>query len=152
MTNKNLNIFPLIIICAVAVVDQLTKLWSVSRGLSICNRGFAFGLWSSGNLFLSFVLPFLITAAVIFLLLRSSSLGLRIALALIAGGGISNMIDRMVRGCVVDFVDLKIWPSFNLADSAITVGVAVLLFLLIIPNLSNSSYPSHPSSKQRGKP
>ncbi|MCU0936609.1 MAG: signal peptidase II, partial [Gammaproteobacteria bacterium] len=53
------------------------------------------------------------------------------ALALVLGGAAGNLIDRLLLGYVVDFVDLYYgtwhWPAFNVADSAITVGVAVLL-------------------------
>lgn len=53
------------------------------------------------------------------------------ALALIFGGGLSNLIDRFTRGCVVDFIDVDFWPSFNLADAAITVGVIILVLSML---------------------
>ena len=49
------------------------------------------------------------------------------ALALILGGAMGNLIDRLRYGYVVDFIDVRIWPVFNIADSAITVGVTWLL-------------------------
>lgn len=52
------------------------------------------------------------------------------AYSLILGGAIGNLIDRSLYGYVVDFIDLGWWPVFNLADSAICVGVAVLFFSL----------------------
>ncbi len=56
---------------------------------------------------------------------------LRIALPLIAGGGISNIIDRLFHnGTVVDFIDLRYWPVFNLADSAIVLGVGLIFYHL----------------------
>lgn len=53
------------------------------------------------------------------------------ALALILGGAIGNWIDRVRVGSVIDFLDFRIWPVFNLADSAITVGVCYYLLLLL---------------------
>ncbi|MDQ3098464.1 MAG: signal peptidase II [bacterium] len=54
-----------------------------------------------------------------------------IALPLIAGGGISNIIDRIFHnGTVVDFIDLRYWPVFNLADSAIVTGVILIIYHL----------------------
>jgi lipoprotein signal peptidase len=52
------------------------------------------------------------------------------ALILIFSGGISNIIDRIYFGCVIDFIDLKFWPVFNFADIFITFGVVILIFKL----------------------
>jgi signal peptidase II len=48
-------------------------------------------------------------------------------LGLVLGGSLGNLVDRTRTGAVVDFVDLQVWPVFNLADVAITVGVALLM-------------------------
>ena len=53
------------------------------------------------------------------------------ALGLLIGGSISNLVDRVRLGHVTDFIDLSWWPAFNLADSFIVVGVAILLFALV---------------------
>lgn len=50
---------------------------------------------------------------------------------LVLGGGLSNLLDRLLRGHVVDFVDLPRWPVFNLADAAISVGVLLLVLSLM---------------------
>jgi signal peptidase II len=59
-----------------------------------------------------------------------------VAIALIFGGAIGNLIDRVRFGAVVDFVDLHVhgyhWPAFNVADSAISIGVALLAFRLLL--------------------
>lgn len=52
----------------------------------------------------------------------------RVALPMIFGGAIGNLIDRVRVGYVIDFIDLRVWPVFNVADSAITIGVALLLW------------------------
>lgn len=51
-----------------------------------------------------------------------------LGLALILGGAIGNLIDRLRWGYVVDFIDLRIWPVFNVADSCITIGIGLLLW------------------------
>lgn len=51
-----------------------------------------------------------------------------IAFSLVLGGAISNIIDRILRGAVFDYIDIKIWPVFNIADIAITVGVLSVIF------------------------
>jgi len=70
--------------------------------------------------------------------------GMRTALALIVGGAVGNMIDRIARGYVVDFIELSIgrfhWPTFNVADSGITIGAVLLLFTVVFrrPHASDS--------------
>jgi signal peptidase II len=53
------------------------------------------------------------------------------ALGLLIGGSVSNLVDRIRLGHVTDFIDVKYWPAFNLADSFIVIGVAILLGALI---------------------
>jgi signal peptidase II len=62
-----------------------------------------------------------------------------VALSLVLGGAVGNLIDRLWRGYVVDFIDVRIWPVFNLADSAITIGVGLLLFQVCVPSSSRSA-------------
>jgi lipoprotein signal peptidase len=74
--------------------------------------------------------------AIIFLLARllsqTKDYQTRTALIFILSGAVSNMIDRVSRGCVTDFIDLKFWPVFNLADIYITMGVVTLLTIKIL--------------------
>jgi signal peptidase II len=56
---------------------------------------------------------------------------LPVSLGLVIGGSLSNLIDRVRLGHVTDFLDLRFWPAFNLADSFIVVGVAILLATLV---------------------
>ena len=97
------------------------------------NTGIAFGLFQqhSGVLFLA------ITVCVIALLYfsgsnHSSSLGQKVAYGLILGGAIGNWFDRVTVGHVIDFLDFRIWPVFNIADSCISVGVALYLFATLL--------------------
>jgi len=52
----------------------------------------------------------------------------KLGLILILSGAIGNLIDRLHFGCVVDFIDLKVWPVFNLADAYITIGAVIIIF------------------------
>ena len=68
----------------------------------------------------------------LYLTKKTKSFILEFSLGLILGGAISNLIDRLRFGCVIDFIDFRIWPVFNFADSAITIGVALILFKLFM--------------------
>ena len=98
------------------------------------NRGISFGLFNGGTGFNAAV--FSLAAAVIVGMLivwlrRASSPLLGLAIGLVIGGAVGNVIDRLRLGAVVDFLDFHIgsahWPAFNLADSAICIGVAAML-------------------------
>jgi signal peptidase II len=135
---------------AVVVLDQLTKLAAVKYlvyhaevnllpffNLTLrYNTGAAFGFLSSAsgwqNIF--FIAIALIAGGVIFFMLRGLSAGERwqaLALTLILGGAIGNLIDRLIHGQVVDFIDFYLgsWHfwTFNIADAAISVGAALLV-------------------------
>jgi signal peptidase II len=97
------------------------------------NSGIAFGLLSDDSVVV-WALVLLAAAgmaAIVWSALSSASPGIAIAMGLVAGGGLANLVDRFLDGHVVDFVSLWRWPSFNLADASITLGVATLLVLLL---------------------
>jgi len=146
----------LLLIAAVVGLDQLTKALVVrSIGLHdyvplvdglaslshVRNHGAAFGLLSDWNLpYQSLLLSVLsLTAlaaiATYFVRLPPTARLPRLALALVLGGAIGNVIDRLRLGYVVDFVHVYWreyqWPDFNVADSAITVGVALLVIEIL---------------------
>jgi signal peptidase II len=98
------------------------------------NRGISFGLFNGGagvNELVFSVGAAAIVAVLIYWLSRASSPFLAVAIGLIIGGAVGNVIDRLRLGAVVDFLDFHIgslhWPAFNLADSAICIGVAAML-------------------------
>ncbi len=137
----------LAIAVTVVLVDQATKAWAVAalgggRRIPLIgeifdlrlvrNPGSAFGLFK-GSTMLIFVASAAITLAVIFWAAREQYASPW--LGLIIGGGIGNLIDRLWRppgggrGEVIDFLYLSFWPTFNVADAAIVVGVSVMLIL-----------------------
>jgi signal peptidase II len=98
------------------------------------NRGISFGLFNRGAgvnaLFFSLAAA-AIVVVLVFWLSRVASPFLAVAIGLIIGGAVGNVIDRVRLGAVVDFLDFHVgylhWPAFNLADSAICIGVAAML-------------------------
>ena len=141
--------FGLLVTVLALILDQVTKLlvydrlWQPPRRIELFgfldlvpveNRGISFGMFQSqGNTGV-----WLISA---FALIVSLGLGLwmsrvsrrwpALALGLIIGGALGNVIDRLRLGWVIDFIDFHVstwhWPAFNMADAAITVGVGILL-------------------------
>jgi len=98
------------------------------------NSGIAFGLFASATPIVT-VLTAVAVGWMIFFFARSGSRHpvLPIALGLLIGGSASNLMDRIRLGHVTDFIDLRFWPAFNLADSFIVLGVLVLLAALLLP-------------------
>jgi signal peptidase II len=131
---------------AAVVADQVTKqivVSSLELGESVhvvgpleirhvTNPGIAFGLFSSWATAVT-VLTAVAVGWMLFYFARSGARHpvLPVALGLLVGGSISNLVDRLRLGHVTDFLDLRFWPAFNLADSFIVVGVAVLLAALV---------------------
>ena len=96
------------------------------------NTGIAFGLFGGATA----IVALLTSAAIVWMVVFFARSGARhpvfpAALGLLLGGSVSNLADRVRLGHVTDFVDLKYWPAFNLADSFIVVGVAILLFAVV---------------------
>ena len=141
---KRLPIVPLLAIATLAL-DQFTK-WLVVSNLEVnqpiypvpalsglfgltyvTNTGVAFGLFKEAGTFFIFVAVIVITVIVRYLRqLPKDQWLMRVALGLQLGGAFGNLIDRLRLGYVVDFIDFKFWPVFNVADSAIVVGVTLL--------------------------
>jgi signal peptidase II len=96
------------------------------------NSGIAFGLFASATSIV-IVLTAVAVAWMALFFARSGSRHpvLPVGLGLVMGGSASNLIDRIRLGHVTDFLDLRYWPAFNLADAFIVVGVAILLLTLV---------------------
>jgi len=98
-----------------------------------CNPGVSFGLFNrAGVNSLIFSLAALVIALILVLWLgRVRATFLAVAIGLVIGGAIGNVVDRLRFGAVIDFLDFHLaswhWPAFNLADSAICLGVAAML-------------------------
>jgi len=133
---------------AILLLDRLTKAWALKSLLPVGeipllpflsltyveNTGIAFGMFRGGNSFLA-----VLTAGLIGALfwwrrtLPAAERGARWALTAVLAGAVGNLYDRLAYGFVVDFVDFKVWPVFNVADSCITLGALVLAWTLREP-------------------
>lgn len=118
----------LILVFSIILLDQITKSLALRFLPTACNTGFAFGIYQG---IFNGLIAALVLLVVIWALFKEQKKLVYFSLALVIGGGASNILDRLIRGCVIDFIDLKIWPAFNLADAAITVGVGILIFSLL---------------------
>lgn len=152
----------LLLVTAVIIVDRWTKTvidsqFDLNQSIPVIdgffdityvrNTGVAFGIFSSISSPVKSMLlsAFTTVAAVIVVVysVRSPARNrlLQLALSLILGGALGNLYDRLTYGYVIDFIELYVgayhWPTFNVADSAITTGV-VLLGLEILKNESSS--------------
>lgn len=144
MNKKNIFIFSTAII--VALLDQLTKLlvkqnFQPSQSIPIIknilhltyvtNTGSAFGLFKGLNL-VFILFSIIVIAAVSYNLkkIKPAERLLQFSAGLLLGGTIGNFIDRLLYGSVIDFIDFRIWPVFNAADSAISISVILLVILL----------------------
>lgn len=166
----------LLCVCLAALIliaDRLTKMWAENaldvpktviegffRLRLVNNEGIAFGLFHSSE---SAWKPFLLVGAAVLALIivlyyiRSTPVSERrlfLAFGLLLGGILGNLIDRMMHGSVVDFIELHwrdqfVWPNFNLADAAITCGVAVILFETLFGGPAQKPQPA--SGKGRGQ-
>ncbi len=138
-----------IVAIIVLVIDQATKWWilydvmqpprvievtSFFNMVLAWNRGVSFGMFSSVNEYGPHLLTGLAVAIVLGLgvwLYKAETRFTARALGLIIGGALGNVIDRVEFGAVVDFLDFHImgyhWPAFNVADSAICIGAAMLI-------------------------
>ncbi len=141
----------LMTVSVIILGDQVTKFYfskilSIGESLPVIrnivhmtlvhNTGIAFGMFKNqGIVFI--IIP---TIAVVLLTFNiyyyrdhhQLSRMYIVAFSLILGGTIGNLIDRIYLGYVIDFIDLKVWPVFNIADSAITVGAVILLWQCIL--------------------
>ena len=141
-----LDIYMAALLVTIFAVDQATKGWvrgNVFPGDSIpleglfrithtFNTGSAFGLFPNQTTLL--MLASIVGIGILLLFLRKAGIPgiwLRTSLGLQLGGAAGNLVDRITLGKVTDFIDIGVWPVFNLADSSIVVGLAILAWFLL---------------------
>ena len=158
-TSKTISpIYPFIALILVLVADQYTKNLISSflyigesipengffRITYVTNTGSAFGMFVDHTYPL--ILASVIGIVILVVLFRSQPLGgeiFPISIGLQLGGAIGNLVDRVWLGYVVDFIDVGLWPVFNLADSAIVIGLVGLVWSMFFLNKRTESdeYP-----------
>lgn len=95
------------------------------------NNGVAFGLFGGAQVYVTVALAVIVLVVLVYFVRRSGRGILWLPTGLLIGGACGNIIDRIRDGAVTDFIKLPLgWPPFNLADSAITIGVIMLAFIV----------------------
>ena len=146
---------------AILAADRVTKLWALDwlaeRGslpllpffhlTYVENTGAAFGMGRAKNGF------FIVLAAALLIVLawlqrswKDKNAWIRWGLVLVAGGAVGNLWDRIAYGFVVDFLDFRIWPVFNVADSCITIGAGCLAWGLHLDDKASAPAKGRPDS------
>lgn len=152
------------IAAAMFALDRLTK-WVVEGQLAlgesvpvwpgvfhlthIRNPGAAFGILPNQTVFF-IVVTLVVIAVIIYLGPKAKNYPvLRLALGLQLGGALGNLVDRLRYGSVTDFLDFRVWPVFNIADSAIVVGGILLAYYLL--RTENREEPRSQQKEHMGK-
>lgn len=129
----------------IIVIDQTTKIILIDKEISIIhgllefnyteNTGYAFGI-GTNNILIVIILNIMILLCIIKLIKHKKEsvyFPILIGLILTLAGGVSNLIDRIFRGYVIDFIDVNVlnYPNFNIADISIVIGIFLLIIFII---------------------
>jgi len=145
MRNKKILTVSLIALLII-FFDQLTKFFiiknfNLNQSLAIINKvfhltfvkntGAGFGILKGQNILLIFI-SIIVIGLILYYLdrIKENEFLLQILIGFVIGGTVGNLIDRVRVGYVIDFLDFRIWPVFNIADSFITVGIIGLIIYL----------------------
>jgi len=158
-------VISLLVAASVVALDQLSKLWIKNNphGVELLpgfldfvyveNYGSAFGLFANQTFILITIIVISLIIILLFLYLSSPATTLSIvAVGLILGGALGNLIDRLQYGYVTDFIDVHLqnlyhWYTFNLADTAIVIGILTFIYSLYRSGLFNKAYKNGHRSK-----
>ncbi|MZP29013.1 signal peptidase II [Heliobacterium undosum] len=156
------SVFWMILLSTIAV-DQLTKVIVQAKMAEhesiplipnifhltyVLNPGAAFGMLANKTVFFIAV-TLVVVGGILYFYRRvpEDQIWMRLGLALQAGGAVGNLIDRIRTGLVIDFFDFRVWPVFNVADTAISIGVGlIMLSLLLAPDEEKKPVPSSEST------
>ena len=115
----------------IILFDQLTKVIVEDMPFIVKNTGAVFGILTGQTDMLIWISFFVIGGIFFYYDKIPENKFVLLSVGLILGGTIGNLIDRIRLGYVIDFIDLKFWPSFNIADSAVSVGAVILIIYLM---------------------
>ena len=147
MTRRSVQGWVFLVAALVFIADRLTK-YVIVNSLSaaesirvipgifhvtlVLNNGAAFGIFRNmGAMFI--LMTFVAVVLILLYVLKSKAMSAPVtaAFGLILGGALGNLVDRIKFGYVIDFLDFRVWPVFNIADSAITIGAAILVLSIV---------------------
>ncbi len=135
MRKSKFLIFSILII----ILDQISKFYLTNKNVRLTNflyfnyvenTGAAFSIFQNQK-FLLILISVVVFLVLIYYFIKLNNNILLIGISFLFGGILGNLIDRIYFGYVRDFIDLKIWPVFNIADSFNTVGAVLLAYYLI---------------------
>jgi len=129
------------LIAILIILDQITKFFArteLKRSIALIpkvfhltlvkNTGMGFGLLKESNTLLIFITVIIIGLLIYYFRNLSENKHSNISLCLITAGALSNLIDRITLHHIIDFIDFRIWPVFNLADAFISIGIIYLIY------------------------
>jgi signal peptidase II len=116
-----------------ALGESLPLIRHVLHMTLVHNTGIAFGLFKNQSfvfIVISIIAVVLLTYNIFYYKYNEEKLSRLyiVAFSMILGGAIGNMVDRILYGYVIDFIDFRVWPVFNIADSTITIGALIIAF------------------------
>ena len=153
---KRQNKILIILFIVLVLFDQLTKILFTRQVIDlgilvlrpVTNTGISFGLFQGNNTLFTIISAIFIVLLILF---RKEFKDNYAALTMILAGATGNLIDRIIHGHVLDFIDFKIFPVFNVADSVITLGVATILIKEIKTTYDNHKKTKKPKKKKQTK-
>ena len=153
---KRQNKILIILFIVLVLFDQLTKILFTRQVIDlgilvlrpVTNTGISFGLFQGNNTLFTIISAIFIVLLILF---RKEFKDNYVALTMILAGATGNLIDRIIHGHVLDFIDFKIFPVFNVADSVITLGVATILIKEIKTTYDNHKKTKKPKKKKQTK-
>lgn len=94
------------------------------------NKGVAFGALAGGGAVVAALTGLALGALIVYFVIRANTPHLWLPVGLLLGGALGNLADRARMGSVTDFIDPRLWPAFNIADSCVVCGVLILLWVI----------------------
>lgn len=134
----------IIMIISLLIIDRITKIWASSNNINkdygimaftyVTNTGAGFSIMQNMNILLT-----IIAIIALIVLIYYHNIVPKFSLITIASGITGNSIDRIIYGGVIDFINLKFWPIFNIADSLIFIGVAYWIIIIFKEESKNNN-------------
>lgn len=132
----------------IVIIDQLSKILIINKKIPVIpnflefnytqNTGGAFGIGRIN--FILIISIIIIIGIIVFLIKENTKITNYIPFVLLLSGSIGNLIDRIFKGYVIDFIDINIldFPNFNIADISIVSGVIVLLYIILLKSINDN--------------